>query len=148
MGWPITLRDLEHIDEEIYRHLVELLDMEDISMLYLDFSVTEDKLGLTQLVCLVEGGDDILVDNSNIAQYLEAQLRYRLLDRIKGQMKEFLRGFYDVCPEPLLAVFNFQELELLLHGLPNINMEDWVAQTDFSGEFHINRKHKVIGWFW
>eukprot|EP00603_Paraphysomonas_imperforata_P007013 CAMPEP_0114429338 /NCGR_PEP_ID=MMETSP0103-20121206/9428_1 /TAXON_ID=37642 ORGANISM="Paraphysomonas imperforata, Strain PA2" /NCGR_SAMPLE_ID=MMETSP0103 /ASSEMBLY_ACC=CAM_ASM_000201 /LENGTH=677 /DNA_ID=CAMNT_0001598659 /DNA_START=266 /DNA_END=2300 /DNA_ORIENTATION=- len=148
MGWPITLRDLEHIDEEIYRHLIELLDMEDISMLYLDFSVTEDKLGLTNTVNLVEGGDELIVDNNNIDKYLEAQLRYRLLDRVKAQTRELLRGFYDVVPEPLLAVFNFQELELLLHGLPNINMEDWVAQTDYSGEFHINPKHKVIGWFW
>ena len=24
MGWPITLRDLEHVDEEIYRNLTEL----------------------------------------------------------------------------------------------------------------------------
>ena len=25
MGWPVTLRDLEHIDHQIYRNLVELL---------------------------------------------------------------------------------------------------------------------------
>jgi len=148
MGWPITLRDLEHIDEEIYRHLIELLDMDDISVLFLDFSVTEDKLGMTNTVNLVEGGDEITVNNDNIGKYLEEQLRYRLLSRVKGQLKELLKGFYDVVPEPLLAVFNFQELELLLHGLPNINMDDWIAQTDFSGEFHINPKHKVVTWFW
>lgn len=148
MGWPVTLRDLEHIDEEVYRHLIDLLDMDDISILYLDFSVTEDRLGLTSTVNLVDGGDELIVDNDNISQYLEEQLKYRLLKRVKLQTKEFLRGFYDVVPEPLLAVFNFQELELLLHGLPNINMEDWMAQTDYSGEFLAHPKHKVIGWFW
>jgi E3 ubiquitin-protein ligase NEDD4 len=127
---------------------VELLDMEDIGVLYLDFSVTEDKLGLASTVNLVPGGEDLIVDNANIDQYLEAQLRYRLLGRIKEQTRELLRGFYDVVPEPLLAVFNFQELELLLHGLPNIDMDDWMAQTDFSGEFRINQKHRVVGWFW
>ena len=25
-------------------------------------------------------------------------------------------GFYDIVPEPLLSVFDFQEVELLLHG--------------------------------
>ena len=30
MGWPMTLRDLEHIDEDIFRNLVRLLDIEDI----------------------------------------------------------------------------------------------------------------------
>jgi hypothetical protein len=36
--------------------------------------------------------------------------------RIQEQLTEFLRGFYDIVPEPLLAVFDFQEVELLLHG--------------------------------
>ena len=30
MGWPMTLRDLEHIDEDIFRNLVRLLDIDDI----------------------------------------------------------------------------------------------------------------------
>lgn len=148
MGWPITLRDLEHIDDEIYRNLTELLDMDDISMLYLDFSVTEDKLGMTSTVNLIEGGDEIIVDNNNIDKYLQEQVRYRMFTRIKDQLKELLRGFYEVVPEPLLAVFNFQELELLLHGMPNINMDDWMAQTEFSGEFSNNPNHRVVKWFW
>jgi hypothetical protein len=41
-------------------------------------------------------------------QYLEAQLQYKLLNRIKSQLLELLRGFYDVVPEPLLSVFDFQ----------------------------------------
>lgn len=45
MGWPVTIRDLEHIDNEIHRNLMELLDMDDVGMLYLEFVVTEDKLG-------------------------------------------------------------------------------------------------------
>ena len=36
-------------------------------------------------------------------------------------------------PEPLLSVFDFQELELLLHGLPNIDMDDWVKNTEYTG---------------
>lgn len=42
-------------------------------------------------------------------------------------------GFYDIVPEPLLSVFDFQELELLLHGLPNIDMDDWVKNTEYTG---------------
>jgi hypothetical protein len=51
------------------------------------------------------------------------------MNRIKGQLLEFLKGFYDVVPEPLLSVFDFQEVELLLHGLPNIDMDDWIRQV-------------------
>jgi hypothetical protein len=28
-----------------------------------------------------------------------------------------------------------QEIELLLHGLPNIDMDDWVKNTEYTGEF-------------
>lgn len=148
MGFPITLKDLEHIDDEVYRNLVELLDLDDVGMLYLDFSVTEDQLGMTETVSLIEGGEDVNVTNDNLPEYLCEQLKYRLLTRINKQLREFLKGFYDVVPEPLLAVFDFKELELLLHGLPNIKMEDWTTYTEYSGEFAGNPNHKVVKWFW
>ena len=77
--------------------------------------MTEDKLGIAETVDLVEGGADITVDKNNLPAYLEAQLRYRLMNRIKGQLLEFLKGFYDVVPEPLLSVFDFQEGTLVCH---------------------------------
>ena len=59
-----------------------------------------------------------------------------------------MKGFYGVVPEPLLSVFDFQELELLMHGLPNIDMKDWKAHTDYTGEFTGQPSHKVVQWFW
>lgn len=108
MGWPISLRDLEHIDDQIYRNLCELLNMDDVGMLYLEFVTTEDHLGHVETVELVPGGGDMTVDNKNLPKYLEAQLRYRLMNRIRVQLTELLKGFYDVVPEPLMAVFDFQ----------------------------------------
>jgi hypothetical protein len=149
MGFPITLRDLEHIDDQVYRNLMELLEVDDVSMLYLDFTVTEEKLGATDTVPLIPNGGDITVTNGNLSEYLREQLKYRLLYRIKNQLLNFLTGFYEVVPETLLAVFNFQELELLLHGLPVIDMDDWFANTDYAGEFSgVGPGHKVCQWFW
>ena len=62
MGWPVTLRDLEHLDDQVYRNLLELLDFDDIGMLYLEFVVTEDKMGIAETVELIEGGAEISVD--------------------------------------------------------------------------------------
>eukprot|EP00606_Chrysophyceae_sp_TOSAG23-5_P000424 GSChrysophyteH2.ASY1.ANO1.774.1 assembled CDS len=135
MGWPVNMRDLEHIDDEIYRGLISLLDVDDISYLYLEFAVTEDRLGQSVPVDLVENGSNISVDNENLPKYLEAQLAYRLMNRIRLQLLAFIQGFYDVVPEPLLSVLDFQELELLLHGLPTIDMDDWIANTLYTGEF-------------
>eukprot|EP01038_Epipyxis_sp_PR26KG_P005897 gene5897-8137_t len=148
MGWPVTMKDLEHIDEQIYRNLMELLGFDDVADLFLEFVVTEDKLGQTETVELVPGGSEINVTNANLPTYLEAQLKYRTMNRIKSQLTEFLKGFYDVVPEPLLAVFDFQEIELLLHGLPNIDMDDWMRNTEYTGEFLSAPSHKVVQWFW
>lgn len=42
--------------------------------------------------------------------------------------------------------FDFQELELLLGGLPVIDVTDWKNNTVYIGEF--SAAHKVVGWFW
>jgi hypothetical protein len=91
-------------------------------------------LGITETVELVPGGADLTVDSNNLASYLEAQCKYRTMKRIEKQLLELLKGFYDVIPEPLLSVFDFQELELLLHGLPNIDMDDWIRNTEYTGK--------------
>lgn len=55
MGWPITLHDLEHIDDQIYRQMINLLNFEDIACLDLEFVATEDFLGKPENVELVPG---------------------------------------------------------------------------------------------
>ena len=148
MGWPVNLEDLEHIDHEIYSGLLSLLDMEDIECLCLEFNVSIDRLGAYETIELEKGGNDMSVNRSNLVQYLTAQMKYRLLDRFSLQLKSLCEGFYDVVPEPLLCVFDFQELELLLHGLPHIDMADWQSNTAYTGEFSGNPNHRVVNWFW
>merc|ERR1712150_58429 len=96
-----------------------------------------------------EGGSMKEVNNDNLGQYLEANLRYRMLDRIKLPLGELLLGFFDVIPEPALTVFDSQELELLLCGLPTIDMDDWQSNTLYSGRFESKKeKAQVCHWFW
>lgn len=45
------------MDDQIYRNLSELVNLDDVGMLYLEFVVTEDKLGVTETVDLVPGGE-------------------------------------------------------------------------------------------
>jgi E3 ubiquitin-protein ligase NEDD4 len=137
LGWPITFQDLEHQDEDYYQSLKKLTNMEEVSEMCLDFTATEERMGVRTEVNLIEGGAMKEVTNDNLAQYLEANLKYRMLDRTKPQMTELLLGFYDVIPEPALTVFDFQELELMLCGLPTIDMDDWQANTIYSGLYTI-----------
>mmetsp|Transcript_26832 Transcript_26832/g.40608 ORF Transcript_26832/g.40608 Transcript_26832/m.40608 type:complete len:741 (-) Transcript_26832:665-2887(-) len=153
LGWPVTFGDLEQIDEELFNNLKQLESMvkngDDIEMLCLDFTTTKEVMDTKEEVELVPGGANKEVTNDNYPEYLEALLKYRMLDRVKPQLNELLLGFFDVIPEPLLTVFDFQELELLMCGLPEIDMDDWKANTEYSGECDEDgADHEICQWFW
>ena len=150
LGWPITFDDLELVDGEIYNSLKQVQQFDgDIADMCLDFTSTENYLGEMKVVELVKGGASIDVTHKNLPEYVECCLKYRMLGRVKPQLTELLLGFFDVLPEPLLTVFDFQELELLMCGLPQIDMDDWRQNTEYSGEYEsLGGKHPVCKWFW
>jgi len=153
LGWPIQFKDLESVDEDYYRNLKQLQGMaesgEDLEMLCLDFTTTTEVMGAKEEVELVKGGSNLEVTNDNFPEYVEACLKYKLMDCVKPQLNELLLGFFDVIPEPLLTIFDFQELELLMCGLPEIDMDDWKEHTEYSGEYdEIGGDHPTCQWFW
>jgi len=153
LGWPIYFKDLESVDEEYYNNLKQLRTMhengDDISMLCLDFTMTSDIMGVRNEIELVRGGADIEVTNDNFLEYVEACLKYKLMGSVKPQLNELLLGFFDVIPEPLLTIFDYQELELIMCGLPHIDLDDWKAHTEYSGEYEeLGIHYPTIEWFW
>lgn len=150
LGWPIMFSDLKDVDEEYYNSLLALKDMgSDVEHVGVDFTVTEERLGVKQTIDLVPEGETIDVNEDNLPEYIEACLKYRMLGRYEEQLNELLLGFFDVIPEPLLTIFDFQELELLMCGLPEIEMEDWQQQTEYSGEYdREGPNHQACLWFW
>jgi E3 ubiquitin-protein ligase NEDD4 len=154
LAWPITFADLEQVDEEYYHSLKQLVDLdkkgEDLAnILCMSFTTTQEVMGCKEEIELVEGGADIDVTNDNYPEYLEACLKYRMLDHVKAQLTELLLGFFEVIPEPLLTIFDSQELELLMCGLPEIDIDDWRENTEYSGAFEdTGGYHEVCEWFW
>eukprot|EP00584_Thalassiosira_punctigera_P009619 CAMPEP_0172546206 /NCGR_PEP_ID=MMETSP1067-20121228/16000_1 /TAXON_ID=265564 ORGANISM="Thalassiosira punctigera, Strain Tpunct2005C2" /NCGR_SAMPLE_ID=MMETSP1067 /ASSEMBLY_ACC=CAM_ASM_000444 /LENGTH=894 /DNA_ID=CAMNT_0013333099 /DNA_START=107 /DNA_END=2791 /DNA_ORIENTATION=+ len=149
LGWPVMFEDLELPDEEYFNSLKSLLDVENMEDLCMDFTFTENALGENRVVELTEGGEEVPVTNDNLPEFLEANLKYHLMDRVKPQMTEMLLGFFDVIPEPLLTIFDFQELELLMCGVPVIDIDDWMANTTYTGHFqHKGAGASTVQWFW
>eukprot|EP00429_Kryptoperidinium_foliaceum_P040002 CAMPEP_0176170230 /NCGR_PEP_ID=MMETSP0120_2-20121206/87153_1 /TAXON_ID=160619 /ORGANISM="Kryptoperidinium foliaceum, Strain CCMP 1326" /LENGTH=733 /DNA_ID=CAMNT_0017508039 /DNA_START=168 /DNA_END=2371 /DNA_ORIENTATION=- len=151
LGWPIQFKDLESLDVDYYRHLRQIAESGDeiFSILCLDFTASTEIMGVKQEIELVKGGRSIDVDSDNFPEYAEACMKYKLLDCMKPQLNALLLGFYDVIPETLLTIFDFQELELLMCGLPNIDLEDWKRNTEYSGTLQsMGQDHQVCQWFW
>lgn len=146
---PITFSDLEFVDVELYKNLVWLRDNLNVESLSLDFTVTYTYLDKSITEDLKTNGAHIAVTDDNKAEYLDLRLRHRMLESIKPMLQEFLRGYYEVLPSDLLSVFDYQELELLMCGVPELDLDDWKRHTDYQGDYaRLGPKHKVIKWFW
>jgi hypothetical protein len=147
LGVPLSLADLESIDPELHGSLVTVLQSSGVADWAMVFAVDEEVLGEIISTPLKPGGDEIDVTDDNKLEYVALRLRHRLLGSIAPQLARLLAGIYQVVPERVLAALDFQELDLILSGLPNIDTADWKAHTDYGGAYSGGR-HRVVTWFW
>lgn len=72
-------------------------------------------------------------------------LHYRLYESTKTQIDAFLQGFHDLVPKDLIKIFDAKELELMISGLPTIDIDDMKENTIYK---NYNAHSKVIQWLW
>ncbi len=82
---------------------------------------------------------------ANKHEYVRLVCQERMTGAIRHQLNAFLEGFYEIIPKQLINVFNEQELELLISGLPNIDIEDLKANTTYS---KYQPASPQVQWFW
>lgn len=81
---------------------------------------------------LKANGRNIPVLEANKTEYLLLLARFKLQSGIEAQMREFCKGFASIIPQEFIYVFDEQELELLVNGLPEISIADFRAHTRYS----------------
>ncbi|KAL6310318.1 hypothetical protein BKA93DRAFT_924556 [Sparassis latifolia] len=144
LGKPVDYRDVEWVDPEYYNSLCWILE-NDPSALELTFSVEADEFGVTKIVDLKENGSSIPVTQENKREFVQLSAQYRLYSSIKDQIESLLTGFYEIIPKELISIFNEQELELLISGTPDIDVDEWRSATEYNG---YTSSDPVIVWWW
>ena len=113
-----------------------------------------------------ENGRNIQVTDDNKLEYVQLVCQEKLTESIKEQvrfsqsshdyshifiqLRAFLEGFYDIIPKKLVSIFDEHELELLISGLPKINIDDLKANTEYhkyqpsSLQIQVNLPIKVL----
>ena len=76
-------------------------------------------------------GQNISVTEENKKEYVQLACQMKMTSSIRSQIKSFLDGFYEIIPKELISIFNEQELELLICGLPTIDIDDLKANTEY-----------------
>ncbi|XP_006157005.1 E3 ubiquitin-protein ligase HACE1 isoform X1 [Tupaia chinensis] len=147
LGIPVNYQDVASIDPEYAKNLQWILD-NDISDLGLEltFSVETDVFGAMEEVPLKPGGGSILVTQNNKAEYVQLVTELRMTRAIQPQINAFLQGFHMFIPPSLIQLFDEYELELLLSGMPEIDVSDWIKNTEYTSGYE--REDPVIQWFW
>lgn len=70
---------------------------------------------------------------------------WRIQKRVEEQFNAFVTGFNELIPPDLVNVFDERELELLIGGIADIDVEDWKKHTDYRG---YTEQDEVIKNFW
>ncbi|KAI5370809.1 Putative HECT domain-containing protein [Septoria linicola] len=145
LGKSVSLKDMETLDLDYYKSLVWILENDITDVTFETFSVDVDSFGVTQTIDLIENGREIPVTEENKHEYVRHVVEYRLIKSVEKQLDNFLAGFHEIIPAELVSIFNEQELELLISGLPDIDVEDWKNNTEYTN--YTSTSPQVL-WFW
>uniref|UniRef100_UPI00398EE14E E3 ubiquitin-protein ligase NEDD4-like isoform X5 n=1 Tax=Pristiophorus japonicus TaxID=55135 RepID=UPI00398EE14E len=145
LGKSITLKDMESVDGEYFNSLRWILE-NDPTELDLRFCIDEENFGQTYQVDLKPNGSDMVVTNENKREYIDLVIQWRFVNRVQKQMNAFMEGFTELIPIDLIKIFDENELELLMCGLGDVDVNDWRQHTVYKNSYCTN--HPVIQWYW
>ncbi|KAL4877170.1 putative E3 ubiquitin-protein ligase hula [Aspergillus karnatakaensis] len=141
----VSLQDMEGVDEDLHRNLAWTLDNDIEGIIDLTFTVDDEKFGERRTIELKPGGEDIPVTNENKHEYVELVTEWKIVKRVEEQFNAFMSGFNELIPADLVNVFDERELELLIGGIADIDVDDWKKHTDYRG---YQEQDEVIQNFW
>ena len=143
---PISYHDMEDYDPIFYNSLKWLMENDFTGQeTYLTYSYNHDNFGELQIVDLIENGRNIDVTEQNKFDYIQKLCYSKLYETIKPQIEALLKGFYEIIPQKLISIFNYRELELVISGLPTIDIKDWKNNTEYE---NYNEESPIIKYFW
>uniref|UniRef100_A0AAQ4QQ03 HECT and RLD domain containing E3 ubiquitin protein ligase 3 n=1 Tax=Gasterosteus aculeatus aculeatus TaxID=481459 RepID=A0AAQ4QQ03_GASAC len=144
-----TLEDFKELSPTEARSLQQLLDYDgcDVEeMFLLNFAITRENYGMTEVKELIPGGEGISVDKNNRKEFVEAYLRYVFSDSVSEQYSAFSSGFLKVCGGEILPLFQPSELMAMVVGNNNYNWEEMEKNAVYKGEY--TATHPTVRLFW
>jgi hypothetical protein len=168
LSQPAGLDELKDVDEELYSSLNWLLDTDlndeeqleggaETLGLYFDAMLpplasnnsalaAEEAVAPAQAIELKPGGAEILVTEENKDEFVELRAAFAHTGLVEPQIQSLREGFFCLLPDFARLGFDGAELELLLHGVPDINVGDWKFHTVYRNGY--DEEHPTVVAFW
>ncbi|KAI9353766.1 hypothetical protein BDR26DRAFT_14525 [Obelidium mucronatum] len=145
LGKKVTVSDLESIDPQQYKSFQWMLENPIAGVLEETFSIETEVFGEKKVIDFKTDGRNIEVTDDNKAEYVQLYCEWKIHKRIDEQFRAFQQGFNEIVPQDMITVFNPQELELLIGGVAEMDMEDWKKHTDYRG---YTENDETVKMFW
>jgi hypothetical protein len=157
--WRPTLQDYTELSPDFARVLKQ--GQADPSIMEgLTFEIPMWQNGQSVYQPLIPGGSDKEITSSNIDEYVERAVTWVLRDSIKNQFTAFARGFHSICGGNALSLFRGEELELLVRGSEDFDLDtlraavvydNWKrpgTQEELQSEDDVKKNYTVVRLFW
>ena len=165
--FELSLADLESVDPEVYEKRIvyiqdsiyasrDGLELSDLDLTFTDTgepallynSVAEQQASAS--IELKDGGSGISVTEDNKAEYLQLLAEHRLVGAIQAQIAFFRDGLGVFVTAELRATLQqcatVADLQLLMCGVQEIDVNDWEASAEYAGGF--DARSPTVRWFW
>lgn len=144
-----TLEDLKELMPDVGRSLQQLLDYTEDNLeetFCLNFTITEENYGATEVLELVPNGENINVTKSNRQEFVDAYVDYVFNRAVAPLFECFYAGFHKVCGGKVLELFQPNELQAMVIGNTNYDWTELEKSTEYKGEYWA--EHPTIRLFW
>mmetsp|Transcript_18237 Transcript_18237/g.47620 ORF Transcript_18237/g.47620 Transcript_18237/m.47620 type:complete len:800 (-) Transcript_18237:67-2466(-) len=145
LGLAVSVDDMQSVDPDYYKALQYVL-VNDPADLNLTFSIDEEGIGDKRSVDLVVDGSQMDVTLENRNDYVQLVCERRFVERCREQTDALRKGFTEVVPQGLISTFGPRELEILIGGTAEIDVQDWRKHSVYSGGY--TSYSPTVQWFW
>ncbi|GBG30354.1 Ubiquitin-protein ligase, putative [Hondaea fermentalgiana] len=145
------LRDLAELNPTLADGLRQMLEYDGddfVDVFMCTFEAPGHRSMSGEPVPLVPGGEDMDVTRDNVKEYVDAYVRYLLVDSIKLAAEPLMQGFQMLIPRNLtsFSLFRPDELELALTGSDDFDVAQIRDNTVYEGGY--SSSSPVVQWLW
>lgn len=97
---------------------------------------------------LILNGKQTMVTAKTVQSFVKLAIEAIFLKRFKRQFELIRRGFFDVISLDCIKGFSAADLAKTLHGMDQIDVDDWKDNTEVDATCRKGKGKKVLKWFW
>ena len=146
----ITLNDMKYFNLDLYQKLKYINDSKiagnkQLESIRFTWNIINQN-SQPQEIELVPGGKNIFLNDQNKNIFISKVLYVEAVMPYEEQIKYIRKGLLKILGEEVQGVFTVEEMNFMLTGQENIDLNDLKENIIYKGEF--NESHPVIKMFW